>query len=237
MDKTYTVTNHEYTNTGGNCMVSVFTVYDRSVKSMRYVICGDDGLNYTSFDIIHNEPPADLDCDDFIIESYDYDVLTSEPGYDNPIAAISEEKFLFFKNCQFEHYKKDCKYFGIRVQLSIEELPGELYNELGMDAIEWHHKNGDLVTTDGYHVWPSEGYEPPPANGCNDLDEYSRTISDFKQWFDKLVSDAQADGTLDKYYAKPITVVFNGRALELMFAADEYDVISDALREIIDRLN
>ena len=237
MDKTYTVTNHEYTNTGGNCMVSVFTVYDHSAKSMRYVVCGDDGLNYTSFDTIHNEPPADLDYDDFIIESYNYDMLTSEPGYDNPVATISHEKFLLFKNCQFEHYKEDCKHFGIRVQLSIEELPGELYNELGMDAIEWHHEHGDLVTTDGYKVWPSEGYEPPPANGCNDLDNYKRDVVDFKEWFDNTVSEAQFDGTLEKYYTKNITIVWNGRALELAFAADEVDVISEALRDIIDRLN
>ena len=237
MENNYTVTNHEYTNTGGNCMVSVFTVYDHSTKSVRYVACDDERLNFMTFDVVHNETPADLDYDEFILESYTYDLLVSDPGYDNPVATLSEEKFLLFKNCQFEHYKKDCKYFNIRIELSIEELPGELYNELGMDAIEWHHEHGDKVTTDGYNVWPSEGYEPPPANGIVDLNDYKREVVDFKEWFDKTVSEAQFDGTLEKYYTKNITIVWNGRALELAFAADEVDVVSDALQDIIDRLN
>lgn len=237
MENKFTVTNHEYTNTGGNCMVSVFTVYDHSAKSVRYVACDDERLNFMTFDTIHNEPPAEFDYDEFILESYNYDMLTTNPCWDNPVATMDEEKFLLFKNCQFEHYKKDCKYFDIRVQLSIEELPGELYNELGMDAIEWHHKNGDLVTTDGFHVYPSEGYEPPVATGITDLSDYAREISDFKEWFDGCVCEGHATNTLEKYYTKNITIVWNGRALELAFAADEVDVISDALREIIDRLN
>jgi hypothetical protein len=224
MENNYTVMNHEYTNTGGNCMVSVFTVYDHSAKSVRYVACDDERLNFMTFDVVHNETPADLDYDEFILESCSYDLLVSDPGYDNPVATLSEEKFLLFKNCQFEHYKKDCKYFGIRIQLSIEELPGELYNELGMDAIEWHKENGDMVYTDGYRVWPSDGYEP---------NEYSRSILDFKQFIDDIAGSEHKE----RYYDKKFTIVFNGRALELDFAADEYDVISDALRQIVDRLN
>lgn len=234
MDKNYTVTNHEYTNTGGNCMVSVFTVYDHSAKSTRYVACDDERLNYMTFDTIHNEPPAEFDYDEFLLESYNYDLLTSEPGYDNPVATMSEEKFLLFKYCQFEHYKKDCKYFGNRVELSIEELPGELYNELGMDAIEWHHKHGDLVTTDGYHVWPSEGYEPPVATGEIEPDDYTKEVMSFSQWFDGIVNEAFATDTVEKLYDKPITIVFNGRAVQLCFAAAEYNAISDALKRVID---
>lgn len=224
MENNYTVMNHEYTNTGGNCMVSVFTVYDHSAKSVRYVACDDERLNFMTFDVIHNETPADLDYDEFILEGYTYDLLVADPGFDNPVATLSEEKFLLFKNCQFEHYKKDCKHFGIRIELSIEELPGELYNELGMDAIEWHHEHGDKVTTDGYKVWPSDGYEP---------NEYSRSILDFKQFIDDIAGSEHKE----KYYGKKFTIVFNGRALELDFAADEYDVISDAMRQIVDRLN
>lgn len=237
MDKTFTVTNHEYINTGGNCMVSVFTVYDRSANATRYVVCNDEGLNWQSFDTITNEPPEGLDYDDVVIECINYDMLTCEPCWDNPAATMDDEKFLLFKYCEFEHYKKDCKYFNIRIQLSVDRLPGELCNELGVDAIEWHKEHGDLVTTDGYKVWPSEGYEPPPANGITNLSDYAREISDFKNWFDGLVGDGMADGTLEKYYSKFITIVFNGRALELAFAADEVGVISDALREILDRLN
>ena len=233
MTKNYTVTNHEYTNTGGNCMISVFTVYDHSAKSTRFVVCHDEGLYYATFDTIHNAPPVEHDVEEFILEGYGYYLLTSDPGFDNPVAQMDEEKFLLFKYCQFEHYKEDCKYFNNRVELSVEELPGELYNELGMDAIEWHHKTGDLVTTDGYHVWPSEGYEPPVATSEIELNEYSRSIVDFREYLDDIAGSEH----MEKYYEKKFTIVFNGRALELDFAADEYDVIRGALMDLVDRLN
>lgn len=235
MNEKFTVMDHDYINTGGNTMVSVFTVYDKTAKATRYVCCNEEGFNLMTFDTIRNEPPADMDYDDFILESYNWDALTSDPCWDQH--QFSDEEFLLYKHCQFEFYKEDCKYFGIKVELPIEWLPGELYNELGMDAIEWHKEHGDLVKTDGCKVWPSEGYEPPPANGVVDLGDYAKEVKNFSEWFDNTVNEAIATNTLEKYYAKHITIVFNGRSLELAFAADEVDVIKDALHEIIDRLN
>lgn len=228
MDKKYTVTNHKYLDTGGNSMVSVFTVYDRTVSATRYVICGDEGLNWQSLDTITDETLEDLSYDDAIIETHNYDELTNEPRCGSAVATMDCDKFQLFKYCEFEHYKRDCRYFGIRIQLSVDRLPAELYDELDEDVIEWHKKNGDFVTTDGYQVWPSEGYEPPA------VDEYLNDIKSFSEWFDGVVNDALADDYIGKLYGKPITLVFNGRALQLSFGAVEYGAISDALKQIID---
>lgn len=232
MNEKFTVVDHDYINTGGNTMVSVFTVYDKSIKATRYVCCNEEGFNVMTFDTIRNEPPADMDYDEFIVESHNWDALTSDPCWDQH--QFSNEDFLLYKHCQFEFYKSDCKYFGIKVELPIEWLPGELYNELGMDAIEWHKEHGDLVKTDGYKVWPSEGYEPPVAPVEIEIDDYTNEIIDFKKWFDDTINEAFATNTIETLYDKPITIVFNGRALQLSFAAAEYNAISDALKRIID---
>lgn len=237
MAKNYTITNRDYQNTGGYCMVSIFTVHDRAAQATRYVVCSDDALTWQSFDIIANDLPDGLDYNDAIIETHIYDTLTCEPCWDNPVATMDDEKFALFKYCEFEHYKNNYDNFGIITELTVDRLPAELYSTLDEEVITWHKEHGATVTTNGYQVWPSEGYGPPPANGMGDLRHYERTISDFKEWFDRTISEAQLDDTLEKYYEKNITIVWNGRALELTFAADEVDAISGALQEIIDRLN
>lgn len=228
MAKNYTVTNRDYQNTGGYCMVSIFTVHDRAAQATRYVVCSDDALTWQSFDIIANDPPDGLDYNDAIIETHIYDTLTCEPCWDNPVATMDDEKFALFKYCEFEHYKNNYDNFGIITELTVDRLPAELYSTLDEEVITWHKEHGATVTTNGYQVWPSEGYEPPA------VDEYLNDIKSFSKWFDGAVNDAFANDAIERLYGKPITLVFNGRALQLSFGATEYNAISDALKQIID---
>ena len=228
MAKNYTITNREYQNTGGYCMVSIFTVHDRAAQATRYVVCSDDALTWQSFDIITNDLPDGLDYNDVIIEAHTYDTLTGEPCWDNPVYTMDDEKFGLFKYCEFEHYKNNYDNFGIITELTVDRLPAELYSTLYEEVITWHKEHGATVTTNGYQVWPSEGYEPPA------VDEYLNDIKSFSKWFDDVVNDAFADDAIERLYGKPITLVFNGRALQLSFGATEYNAISDALKQIID---
>lgn len=228
MAKNYTITNRDYQNTGGYCMVSIFTVHDRAAQATRYVVCSDDALTWQSLDIITNDLPDGLDYNDAIIETHIYDTLTCEPCWDNPVYTMDDEKFTLFKYCEFEHYKNDYDNFGIITELTVDRLPAELRSALDEEVITWHKEHGATVTTNGYQVWPSKDYEPPA------VDEYLNDIESFSKWFDGVVNDALADDSIGKLYDKPITLAFNGRALQLSFGATEYNAISDALKQIID---
>ena len=189
MAKNYTITNREYQNTGGYCMVSIFTVHDRAAQATRYVVCSDDALTWQSFDIITNDLPDGLDYNDVIIETHIYDTLTCEPCWDNPVYTMDDEKFTLFKYCEFEHYKNDYDNFGIITELTVDRLPAELYSTLDEEVITWHKEHGATVTTNGYQVWPSKDYTPNK--------NHSITIEG-RQFYTAQVVDAYENKTYDQ---------------------------------------
>lgn len=56
-----TIINHEYGNTGGGCMVSVFTLYSLAQNRTLYVLVSDDAIVLSTVDYVWNDVAFD-DC-------------------------------------------------------------------------------------------------------------------------------------------------------------------------------
>lgn len=226
----YYVTNHEYFNTGGGCMVSVFTVYDRSINATRFVIANDEGFNYQTADTVSCGGEFEFDeLEKIIIESHDWSALTCEPM---PLDHLFDDNdWELFKYCQFEFYKKDCQRFKTKVTLPIEWLPPVLYANLSTAAKDWLHANDMEVTTDGEHVFMPDEWITYQSE---QLDKQLQSIKVFKQWFEDLVNDAFVDNNIEKLYDSELKLTFIGRELTLPFDARTYEAVSELLRDVIE---
>lgn len=222
----FTVINHDYINTGGNTMVSIFSVYDHTDNVSRYVIANDEGFNWQTADTISN-CDFTLDNDEMIkkivIGSWKWDALTSSPCWDQH--QFEDEEWALFKYCQFEFYKEDCKYFGTKVRLSIEELPNDLHSKLSEDYIKWANEEGTGCLTDGYEVYMDADYEPPVKEDCKDLAD----MKEFYRWFNNLqYNDTLRDNT------SYITVAVAGNSVKIPFHADTYELLDRFLTKAIE---
>lgn len=221
MNKKFAVMNHEYYNTGGNCMVSIFTVYDKQEKATKYVLMNDEGFNLATVDHVSNYDllvENDIDVDDVILGSWTFDVLTNEPSFDQH--QFTEEEYALYKYCQFEFYKKDCEYFNRWTNIPVDWLPGEMYNELGQEAALWHDQNHQLVSTNGYEVKASEYFDPEAWHQhCKELQQ----LKDFQSWHDEYYK-------YDDYDDYVLSVA--GRSVKLSFNADTYEAVAKLLKNI-----
>ena len=57
----YRVISHDYRNTGGNMMVSVFQVYLIDQNRTIFVNCGEQSASLTTVDYVNNFDPDDYD--------------------------------------------------------------------------------------------------------------------------------------------------------------------------------
>lgn len=203
-------------------MVSIFTVYDRSAKATRYVIANDCGFNWQTADTISN-CDFTLDCDEMIEEivlgCWDWSALTTEPA---PLDhQFEDDEWELFKYCQFEFYKKDCKYFDTKYRLAINELSIELFNKLPRAYIDWANREGIGCLTDGYDVFLDESYEPP-------VDEYEKQkqeVVDFQRQLEKLAYEA---------VDSEIIVAVNGRYVKIPLHADSYQLLDEFINKVIE---
>ena len=226
----YYVTDHNYFNTGGNCMVSIFTVYDRTINETRFVVANDEGFNYQTADTISCAEEFDFEeLEAIILETHNWEALTTEPApWQHNFA---DEDWELFKYCQFEFYKKDCQYFKTKVKLPVEWLLPELYTKLAPAAIEWLHANEQDIETDGEHVFMPDAYVSWQSE---QLDKQLEALKDYKKWLDDLVCDALDAEDIEKYYNCNFKLTFNGREVELPFEARTYQAVSDLLKDVIE---
>lgn len=223
MAENFTVTDHNYLNTGGHCMVSIFTVYDRSAKASRFVIANEEGFNWQTIDTVGHEPPADLTAEDVYLGTWDWSSLTTEPSFDQH--QFTDDEWELFKYCQFEFYKEYCKTFKIKVELPYQELSTELYEKLEPRERDWLDAHGDLVLTDGYNVWMPESY----------VDEWSEqhkkkleAVVNFKKWFDEQLYD---NGDILSH--GDMVIALGGRSVSIPVHADTYELMEVFLDKVI----
>ena len=217
----FIVIHHEYMNTGGNTMVSIFTVYDRSAKATRYVIANELGFNWQTADTVSN-CDFTLDNDEMIEEivlgSWDWNALTTEPA---PLDhQFEDDEWELFKYCQFEFLKKDCKYFGTKCRLAINELSVELFNKLPRDYIDWANENDAGCLTDGYDVFLDDNYSPIE-------DEYGKQkqeVINFQRRLEELAYEA---------VDSEIIVAVNGQYVKIPLHADSYQLLDEFINKII----
>ena len=223
MNGRFTVTNHDYVNTGGNTMVSVFAVYDKAENNTKFVVANEDGFNWQTADTISNSEVVESDemYDKMLLGSWDWSALTTEP---TPLDhTFTDDEFELFTYCRFEYYKKDCKYFNNKVYVPIDQLPNDLYKRLTADYIAWAKDNDDRVETDGYDIFLNENYEPP-----TEIDKELADVEDFKRWLDLI--KYEEPGTATGY----ITVALLGNSVKIPLHADSYSKLEEFLSDIID---
>lgn len=210
-------------------MASVFTVYDYTNNISRFVVAGDEGFSWQTADTITGELRLDSDelIKKIVIGSWQWDALVVHPLRNQQ---FTDNEFELFKYCQFEYIKKDCKHFGTKWRIAINELPTELYNKLTDDYRQWAESEGADCLTDGYDVFMDPSYEPPVQEDCAELKE----LKDFKKWMENLICEDTSDERLEELYDSYITIAVAGNSIKLMFDAENYNNVLHAIERAIE---
>jgi hypothetical protein len=219
----FTVTDHNYLNTGGNTMLSIFAVYDSSANVTRWVIANDERFWWQTADTVSSELQIDNDelYDKIVLGEWTWDALVTDPSFDQHL--FEDDEWYLFKYCQFEFLKKDCKYFGTKVRLAINELPQDLYIRLTPEYIAWANEEGVGCLTDGYDVFMDDGYEPPVKEDPKELKE----MKDFSEWLKALNYDPISFGSY-------ITICIAGNSVKIPLHADSYELLDRFLDKAIE---
>lgn len=224
LNKRFAVINHEYYNTGGNCMVSIFTVFDKQNNATRYVLMNDEGFQLATVDVICNDEmfETDEERDAAVLGYWSVDDLTTEPSYDQH--QFTDEEWELYKHCQFEFYVKDCKYFNRDVKLPVNQFPQEMLDNLHKDIVAWHIENECDLSTDGLDVYVSQQYADYRKQV---LDKELQQIKDFSEWHENQAAKSEL-------YGEHYTISFNGRSVKLPYDADVFNAIDNLLKNTIE---
>ena len=146
MKTKYQIINHDYINTGGNCMVSVFDVHFKAENVTRFVNVSDEYITLTTIDIIN----FDNDIDD-------YSAVTIDEANIRELNSTQTVKHLdLFKYCLIEHLKKDCKHCDTFDYVLLEWLPDDfiktkLNNKYEVEYLIETHDG--MLKTNGYFIY------------------------------------------------------------------------------------
>lgn len=184
----YSVLNNDYENTGGNCMVSISTVWMPQLNQTVFVVINDDcGAIYT-LDHIRND-----------IEIAEYDEITlditywAEHDYTNRFYGL-------YTACRFYYIQEDCKFCRQTVYLEYDELSEELKDSVSEAQHRIFAENEKLYETDGFKIL--NGLETIPG-----LSGDAARVDEMRRYFDSLMpgsDDSEEDD--QKFYDIPITI-------------------------------
>lgn len=199
----YVELNHTFLNTGGGHLTSIFTFFSNIESRVVYVICDSEGYNISPVDYITNDLPFDGHV--LSIEASSWDDLE--------LPELFTQKYLLCKHCQFEFYRKYCRAVNQPVEVPVSWLPAELLGAMDAYSLEWHKKEEENVTTDGYKVWPSINYREPTGNVVLTIDGTKYTTSQLIDTNTGVLEDItviyrlndsdEIDGLIDWYYGDP----------------------------------
>lgn len=139
----YRVISHDYRNTGGNTMVSVFQVYLADQNRTVFVNCGEHSASITTVDYVNKFDPDDYD--QITVESVDF-----TEGLSAEVCAYYD----VFSYCLFEWLKSDCKHYRYTMGIHYCWVPEAVrvqISDFQKDFVE-DELNG-LFYTDGYNVF------------------------------------------------------------------------------------
>lgn len=226
-NKKFAVIDHQYINTGGNTMVSVFTVYNKQLNTTQFVLCNDEGFGLQTINTITYDDSwleSDEQLYKTMLGNWDWDALTSEPSFDQ--YQFDDDDFELYKYCQFEFIKKDCQHFKYVYECPIEWLPYRIYEQLDAEYIDWLRENERMVKTDGngYIVDPwYEAYKNEQAKKNNPL--YQQAVR-FKEQLDDLKYNPTDDH-------KHINITLGDKHICIPFHADSYEELTTFIDRII----
>lgn len=165
----FKVISHEYRNTGGNTMVSVFQIYLIDQNRTVFVNCGERSAYMTTVDYVNHFDPDDYD--EITIEWVDF-----TQGMSAEICTYYD----VFSHCLYEWLKSDCKHYHYRMGIHYCWLPEAVRVQISTqqkDFVE-DEMGGDFYT-DGYYV-----YVPTPS----DEDDEIPVVTKHKSLHDTLAA-------------------------------------------------
>ena len=140
----YNVISHNYLNTGGHCMISVFEVWLPDENRTVFVNVGEEYCTITTV----NHIMSDLEIDDF-----DKITVATLNYKESDDCTVTNEYFELCRYCLFEYLKKDCKYMGYFELLPfVWLLPVYQQQISSLERQFVEDEYGDYFETDGYHV-------------------------------------------------------------------------------------
>lgn len=149
----YKVLAHEFTNTGGNCMVNITDVWLPDENKTVYVYTNEDGCTIATADYIRHCLDVD-DCNEFIMDSLYYCDLTADQ-------IKAHNYFELYRDCIFEFTKQYCKYFKCKRALPYCLLSKEMQSQITAEYRTWFEENvSEKFAIDGDKVILSSGYKP-----------------------------------------------------------------------------
>lgn len=150
----YRVISHDYRNTGGNMMVSVFQIYLVEQNRTVFVNCGENSASITTVDYVNNFEPDDYD--EITIESVDF-----TEGMSAEICTYYD----VLSYCLYEWLKSDCKHYHYRMGVHYCWLPTAVRMQISTEQKDFveDEQNGSFYT-DGYNV-----YVPTPSDDDDEI--------------------------------------------------------------------
>lgn len=216
----FKVLNYEYLNTGGNCMVGIFTVWIPALKQTVYVMTNEEGCSIVTADYISNDLDIE-DYDEVTIDRCDFDELHPSATY-----------FELYRYCLNEYTKSDCRYFGNTIATPYHLLSDELQSEVHAEYLRWCKENNNgCIPTDGEKIIVHPDYYSLFTDPHED-DEDLQTVKEWKAWHDKLIDDSTMDDVAE-LYNKKYRLTFNGKRVYIPFNADTYSLIDDLMKAVI----
>lgn len=160
----YKMLSHSYINTGGHCMVSVFTIYDLDERRTLFVMVNEEG--------------GSLATADYITEEIDFEDVTIVDNFQTDNLTAVDKNYELYRYCIIEYAKKDFKDSGCKAHLPYHLLSDELQQQLTPHYIAWHKEEiGDNFATDGFNIIMESGYEPPVKQHHMKADVYEAITS------------------------------------------------------------
>lgn len=124
------VYDHEYIDTGGNCMVSVFKLWDPKENVTRFLLANESGCSINTVDYITSE----IEFEDSMV------LLNADSGYFDPELV----EYDLLRYCWFAFLKAEHEYFGTTTDVHFGMLEGRHYLDSDlMDSITIVDREGN----------------------------------------------------------------------------------------------
>ena len=141
----YKVLSHEFSNTGGNCMVDIAEVWLTEVNKTVYVYTNEECCSIYSVDYIGNSLEVD-DYDEITIDSINYRELIT-------VQLINNIYYELYRDCLNNFAKEYFNKYKICIYLPFVLLTDDLQKQITLDYRRWHEENvSRLYKTEGEHV-------------------------------------------------------------------------------------
>lgn len=207
------ILEHDYMNTGGGCMVSIFYTLLPDEKKAVFVAVNEEGCTISTTDIIRHS----IDTEDWmIVDDVQFEDLLVDNKY-----------FELYQTCMLEYFKRDCQRYKITQPLKLHLYPQEMIDKLPVGYVKWHETTvGKYFATNGHEIVLDESWldDNHQIGAASELIEYMS--AEFDSW---TKTDRE-----EAFYNKEITIGFGNVTRTFANNAASYQAVLECLKMIID---